>query len=309
MLPYQIQTVENFVRMLQPETTDILEIGSDIGGEIVNTLARRTGTRVTGINPSSSFPKPVEPLQSNTLFLNADGRNMPFPDNSFDAILSVATMEHVNGVDLLLAEVSRVLKPNGLFYTEFYPIWSSALGHHVYAVAGTKEARFWKAGKNPIPDYAHLLWTPEEMRAHLESSPCTEELIDPIIQWIYYGDSINRCHFADYMDAFEKTSLIIRRLRLGNDQPDGAVLSQLYAKYGSDRNFRCSSISAVFRKLPEGSMQRSVCKVYWGGRRRVDFWAATFVERLRFVTGTVLFNTFPFLGTWYSTLLQKRRGD
>lgn len=308
MLPYQIQVVEKFVQMLQPGTTDILEIGSDIAGEVVSALAMKTGVRVTGINPSLFFPQPIEPTQSNTFFLNADGRNMPFPDNSFDAILSVATMEHVNGLDPFMMEAARVLRPGGLFYAEFCPIWSSALGHHVYAVAGTKEARFWKPGKNPIPDYAHLLWTPDEMREHLKSSPCSEELIDPIIQWIYYGDDINRCHFEDYIDAFSESPLILRRLHLGNDQPDGAILSKLYEKYGSDRNFICSKISVLFRKLPEGAFQKAIAKAYWSARRKLDFWGITIIERLRFVIGTVLFSSVPFLGRWYSTLLQKWRG-
>ena len=129
-----------------------------------------------------------------------DGSCIPFPDKSFDAVLSIATLEHVNGLDALLSEVARVLKDKGLFYTSFSPIWSSAKGHHVYAVIGSKEARFWKPGKNPIPDYWHLLMTPDEMREYLRSGPCTEELIEPIIQWVYFGDSLNRCHYEEYME-------------------------------------------------------------------------------------------------------------
>jgi len=146
------------------------------------------------------------------------------------------------------------------------------------------------------------------MRAHLGSSPCTDELIEPIIQWIYHGESINRQHFEDYMDAFEKTTLVMRRLRLGNDRPDSAVLVQLFAKYGSGRNFRCSSISAVFRKLPDDAAGKMTCRAYWGLLRRLDALVVTFFARLRFAVGTVFFDTFPFLGHWYSALLRRRRG-
>ena len=197
MLPYQNQIVDAFVKMLRPGAKDILEIGSDIGCEVATAIAQRTGASVVGINPSGEFPAPVGPALSNAKFMRADGRALPFPDNSFDAVLSVATMEHVNGLDIFLSEVARVLKPKGLFYTEFSPIWSSAKGHHVYAVVGPKEARFWKPGKNPIPDYGHLLMSPDEMREYLHSGPCTEELIDPIIQWVYLGDSINRHQFEE----------------------------------------------------------------------------------------------------------------
>jgi SAM-dependent methyltransferase len=204
MLPYQQQVVDAFVKMLPPGARDILEIGSDMGCEVATAIARRTGANVVGVNPSPAFPAPTAAVLPHTAFLRVDGRRLPFADGSFDAVLSVATMEHVRGIDAFLAEVARVLRPKGLYYTEFSPIWSSAHGHHVYAVAGSREARFWKPGKNPIPDYGHLLMTPDEMRAYLRSGPCAEELIEPIIQWVYHGDDINRCHYEEYLEAFRK---------------------------------------------------------------------------------------------------------
>ena len=121
MLPYQSQIVDTFVKMLRPGTRDILEIGSDIGCEVATAVAQRTGANVVGINPSEEFPVPVSHVVSNAKFMRADGRCLPFPDSSFDAVLSVATMEHVNGLEPL-AEVARVLKPKGVFYTEFSPM-------------------------------------------------------------------------------------------------------------------------------------------------------------------------------------------
>ena len=237
-----------------------------------------------------------------------DGRSMPFPDNSFDAVLSVATMEHVNGLDSFLAEVARVLRPKGLFFTEFCPLWSSALGHHVYAVVGSKEARFWKPGKNPLPNYAHLLWTPDEMREYLHSGPCSEELIEPVVQWVYYGDSINRCHFEEYFDSFGKSSLVIQRLHMRDDYPDRGILSELFARYGSNRNFTCSSISAVFRKLPEGTTQRAMYKVLWETQRRIGQLTSMLIGRLRNVMLAVLIEAFPFLKLWRARLAKKRTG-
>jgi len=255
MLPYQLQMIETFLKHLPARTMDILEIGSDMGGEVAVELARRTGARITGINPSAEFPESTIPGNANVKFMRADGRSLPFPDNSFNAVVSVATLEHVNGIDLFLKEVTRVLKPKGLFFTEFGPIWSSAHGHHVYAVAGSKEARFWKPGKNPIPDYAHLLMTPDEMREHLCSSPCADELIDPIIHWIYFGDSINRCPYEAYLASFRKCPLLIQHMILGCDNPDQESLKKLYHQFGTERDFQCANISAVFRKIPSGAVQ------------------------------------------------------
>jgi len=117
---------------------------------------------------------------------------------------------------------------------------------------GAKEARFWKPGKNPVPDYAHLLMSAAEMRAYLESGPCCAELIDPILQWIYEKGSINRCHFEEYIEVFERCSLALEDIDLHGDAgPDANTLTELHERYGPDRNFRCSGISALFRRMPE----------------------------------------------------------
>jgi SAM-dependent methyltransferase len=293
MLPYQNQIVNTFVKMLRPDTRNILEIGSDIGCEVATAVAQRTGANVVGINPFEEFLTTVGPALSNAIFMRADGRALPFPDNSFDAVLSVATMEHVNGLDIFLSEVARVLKHKGLFYTEFSPIWSSAKGHHVYAVVGPKEARFWKPGKNPIPDYGHLLMTPDETREYLRSGPCAEELIEPIIQWIYYGDSINRCHFEDYIESFRKSSLAIQAVRFGYDSPDSKTLESLGSKYGTDRNFICSAINVTLRKPPEGIsgiiFRRYIGAMHWSERQ---------IKRARLLIKMLLFPFSPFRRIW-----------
>ncbi len=284
MLPYQKQVVDTFLKMLRPDARDILEIGSDIGCEVATAIAQRTKARVVGINPSVEFPAPIGPALNNAKFLRADGRTLPFSDNSFDAVLSVATMEHVNGLDIFLSEVARVLKPKGVFYTEFSPIWSSAKGHHVYAVAGPKEARFWKPGKNPIPDYGHLLMTHDEMREFLTSGPCTEELIEPIIQWIYFGESINRCHFEEYIKAFRTCLLIIEKMSFAHDAAERDTLARLNSKYSGEKNFTCASISAVFRKPPDGpEIQRYFFRKYITARRILGQWSERQLMRMRFL--------------------------
>ena len=253
MLPYQSEIVDICSNMLPSNTMNILEIGSDISCEVVSALASRTTANVIGLNPALDFPDLKQPDQkrNNTLFIRADGRFLPFPNNSFDFVWSLATMEHVNGLEIFLAEVTRVLKPKGIFYTSFVPIWSCSKGHHVYAKSESKEARFWKPGKNPIPDYGHLLMTPEEMRIYLSSGPCCEELIEPIIQWIYYGDGINRCHFEEYMDEFQKSALEIQSIRFSNDEnPSADIKARIDSKFGANCNYTCSGMSVVFRKLP-----------------------------------------------------------
>jgi SAM-dependent methyltransferase len=43
-----------------------------------------------------------------------DGKTLPFADNEFDAVVCCEVLEHVFNLDKVLAEISRVLKPEGL---------------------------------------------------------------------------------------------------------------------------------------------------------------------------------------------------
>lgn len=49
-------------------------------------------------------------------FLTYDGVNIPLEDSSFDIVFSLQVFEHVRHPEPLLAEISRVLKPGGVFF-------------------------------------------------------------------------------------------------------------------------------------------------------------------------------------------------
>lgn len=48
--------------------------------------------------------------------LDDEGHPYPFPDNYFDAVISLATIEHIFHVDHFLKEINRILSDNGYLY-------------------------------------------------------------------------------------------------------------------------------------------------------------------------------------------------
>ena len=58
-----------------------------------------------------------------------DGRNIPFPDSSFDLVYSSSVLEHVEDLSNLHREIRRVLKPGGrcahIVPTQNWRLWTS----------------------------------------------------------------------------------------------------------------------------------------------------------------------------------------
>jgi SAM-dependent methyltransferase len=65
----------------------------------------------------------------NLHFARADGQALPFPDASFDMVLSHAVIEHVADAARYLRELARVLKPGGTMYLSTAPYLSFAGAH------------------------------------------------------------------------------------------------------------------------------------------------------------------------------------
>lgn len=91
-----------------------LEIGC-AGGVFAEVLPEYTGLEFSLqslLVPGFEFARTV----------NADAAVLPFPNDHFELILSVNTLEHVPRVDQAFAEMDRVLGPGGLLY--LLPAWN-----------------------------------------------------------------------------------------------------------------------------------------------------------------------------------------
>lgn len=51
----------------------------------------------------------------NMTYIKANSENIPFPDNYFDYVTSINSLDHVDSVEETLSEIHRVLIPKGIF--------------------------------------------------------------------------------------------------------------------------------------------------------------------------------------------------
>jgi 2-polyprenyl-6-hydroxyphenyl methylase/3-demethylubiquinone-9 3-methyltransferase len=95
----------------------VLDLGC-AGGFMAEALTEK-GAQVTGIDPAA---RAIDAARARARQVGQDitydvgvGEALPYPDNSFDAVVCVDVLEHVQDLDQVTREVARVLKPGGMF--------------------------------------------------------------------------------------------------------------------------------------------------------------------------------------------------
>jgi len=98
-----------------------LDVGSSTGG--LSVALAQHGIAMQGIEPSLpgvevSRQRAARLGLRNVFFRQGVGEELPFDNASFDFVISLAVLEHVQDVPAVVSEVFRVLKPGGHAYFE-----------------------------------------------------------------------------------------------------------------------------------------------------------------------------------------------
>jgi ubiquinone/menaquinone biosynthesis C-methylase UbiE len=114
------QMTEQVIRRLDPRPGQhVLDLGCGIGAPALR-LARDYPIRITGISISprqvdlaSERARDATGLAGEVSFEVADAMNLPYPDGSFDGVMSLESMVHMPDKTRVLKEIARVLRPSG----------------------------------------------------------------------------------------------------------------------------------------------------------------------------------------------------
>ena len=91
----------------------VLDIGCGEGQ--VARLAAQGGARSVGVDPTSAQLAVAVERAGGPSYARAAAGALPFADGTFDAAVACLVFEHIRDVDDAIAEVARVLTPNGRF--------------------------------------------------------------------------------------------------------------------------------------------------------------------------------------------------
>lgn len=113
----------------------ILDLGSGPGN--VARVFAENGSDVVGVDFCSRMVEVAQEKFPNILFQEANGEDLPFESNSFDAVVCNYAVHHFAQPDIVFREISRILKPGGRFV---FAVWGapeeqSSIGAFFGAVA------------------------------------------------------------------------------------------------------------------------------------------------------------------------------
>lgn len=127
----------------------VLEIG--VGGGIDTAEFLRNGAEVVSVDFSQLSVKIANSLlkeaKLNGDILLSDAKLLPFKNSEFDVVYSFGVIHHIPGVEKVLEEIKRVLRPGGVFMGMVYNKDSLLYAYSIIYLHGIKEGLLAKGMK------------------------------------------------------------------------------------------------------------------------------------------------------------------
>ena len=137
---YENQGFPELVNLVGTQPSRVLDIGCGSGPNL--RLLKERGHAATGLTLSETEARIVEKLGLSCRVWDITTETLPFPVQSFDALIFSHILEHVAWPEVVLRRYTKLLKPNGKVYValpnamQFIQRWQFLLGRFRYTETG-----------------------------------------------------------------------------------------------------------------------------------------------------------------------------
>jgi cyclopropane fatty-acyl-phospholipid synthase-like methyltransferase len=157
----------------------ILEIGCGRGG-LLRALAAR-GLDIVGVETSAERIAESRSAYGALPIRPIVGATLPFPESSFDIVLSFDVFEHIPNSGEHLAEVRRVLRPGGWYLLQTPNKWTNA----IFETIRWRSVSRWKADHCSLHSCAQL-------RRRLQTAGFEPAVVDVKVVTPFFRDKVRR---------------------------------------------------------------------------------------------------------------------
>lgn len=128
--------------------------------------------------------------------IKKDINKVIFNNEQFDYIFSCNAFQHISNLDNAFKNFYKWLKPGGILYSHFGPIWSAPDGSHIEGFKYKEKIyNFWS--DKLIPYWSHIYFNQKQMIEFL-SRYYTLDFAKRLTDIVYNSSWINRLKYSDY---------------------------------------------------------------------------------------------------------------
>lgn len=225
LLSYHIPYLKEFARVVDARGKDVLEVGGAMPHEIV---IDHLGCNSWTATESPQYDEELGIANQQTLLMGLNSRgagnrsryrtllkNVEEFDSAehgqYDVIFSIACFEHIARFPQALDAMYRCLRPGGVLFSMYSPLWSSLRGHHLFHV--DIPSRFDPArtdGQILLP-WEHLLKNRLELYQELQKR-FDREFACEVVYQVFNSQHINRYHTEDFARFVADSPFTVRQM-------------------------------------------------------------------------------------------------
>lgn len=170
---------------------------------------------------------------------DGDAGDLPesFAD-AFDVVFSLATFEHVIGLERLLQKTVMALRSGGLLLTQVGPIWTGWRGHHIFPGYFAPDEDKTADMLDRMVPWQHLLMSPQGMREWL-AGRYGDEFAGTAAAAIYESERLNRLPLDEYRRMFAEAGFETLHFEPNGESPPAAWADALTPRLPAGAEVDC----------------------------------------------------------------------